>query len=108
VLCARKPEGLRAHPRKYVISLPSSLAQTAALDSHPYILEDGRQLPKVSGSHADGGEEVLGGMYAEGCRSIEESRITEQSGSTGRQVSAARVRSGPAGIVSKEPRIVPT
>jgi hypothetical protein len=44
----------------------SDLSQIASLGSHPYILEDGPQLPKEFGPHADPGGEVLEGMYAEG------------------------------------------
>jgi hypothetical protein len=59
------------------------LAQVAALGSHLYILEDGPELPKVAGSHADPGGEVLEGMYAEGRTSADQSRIRGQSGSAG-------------------------
>jgi hypothetical protein len=43
------------------------LPQTAALGSHPYVPEDG--------PHAEGGGEVLEGMYAEGCTSLRDARI---------------------------------
>jgi hypothetical protein len=39
-------------------------AQNAALGGHTYILEDGPELPKSSGPHADEGGEVLEGMNA--------------------------------------------
>jgi hypothetical protein len=38
-----------------------SLAQNVALSSHPYTLEDGPELPKVPGRHAEEGREVLEG-----------------------------------------------
>jgi hypothetical protein len=37
------------------------LAQVAALGSHAYVLEDGPELPKVSGPHAEEGGEILTG-----------------------------------------------
>jgi hypothetical protein len=43
--------------------------------SQTHILEDGPELPKSSGPHAEEGGEVLEGMYAQGCTTIEESRI---------------------------------
>jgi hypothetical protein len=66
-------------------------AQNAALGVHTCILEDG---PKEGG-------EVLEGMYTQGWTTIEESRIRGRSGMADSQVSAAEMRSGPAGIVSK-------
>jgi hypothetical protein len=54
------------------------------------------------------GDEVLEGMYAQGRTTIEESRIGGRSGRAGGQGLAAETRSGPAGIVSKDPRVVPT
>jgi hypothetical protein len=83
-------------------------AQNAALDSNTYIFEDGPELSKSSRPHGDEGGEVLEGMYRQGCTTIEESRIRGQPGRAGGQVSASETRSGPAGIVSKDPRIVPT
>jgi hypothetical protein len=73
-----------------------------------YILEDGLELLKSSGPHAEEGGEVLEGMYAQGCTTIEESRVRGRSGRAGGQVSTAEIRSGPAGIVSEDPRIGPT
>jgi hypothetical protein len=90
------------------------LAQIAARGSNPYVLEDGPELLKVPGQHAEVGGEVLEGMCADRCTNVEESRISGRSGMAGMagraggQVSAARVRSGPAGIISKDPRIGPT
>jgi hypothetical protein len=55
-----------------------------ALGSHPYVLENGPELPEIPGPHADVGGEVLEGMYAEGCTSLRDARITthtEQLGS---------------------------
>jgi hypothetical protein len=57
-----------------------SFGQTAALGSHTYILEDEPWLIAVSGPHADEGGEILEGMYAQGCTSIEDSRIRGGSG----------------------------
>jgi hypothetical protein len=59
------------------------LAQIAALGSHTYILEDGPELSRVPGSPADEGGAVLEWMYANGCTTIEESRILGQSGRAG-------------------------
>jgi hypothetical protein len=84
------------------------LAKIADLGSHPYVLEDGRELLKVPRPHTQVGGTVLEGMYTDVCTSIEESRISGRPGRTRCQVSAAGVRSGPAGIVSKDPRIVPS
>jgi hypothetical protein len=83
-------------------------AQNAALDAHTYVLEDGPELPKRLGPHVEEGGEILEGMYAQGCATIEESRMRGQSGRACGQDSAAGVRSGPAGIVSKDLRIVLT
>jgi hypothetical protein len=47
------------------------------------ILKDGPELPKVPGAHAEEGGEVLEGMYTEGCKSPEESKIRGGSGITG-------------------------
>jgi hypothetical protein len=76
--------------------------------SHLYTLKDGSELPKVPRRHAEEGGEVLEGMYSNGCMSMEESKISGQSGRARGHVSAAVVGSGPAGIVSKDPRIMPT
>jgi hypothetical protein len=85
-----------------------SFAQNAALGFHPYILEDGPELPKIPGPHKEEGGEVLEGMYAYSCTSIEESRISGQPGMAGGQVAVSMVRSGPARIVSKDLRTLPT
>jgi hypothetical protein len=53
----------------------TSFAQNASLSAYTYILEDGLELPKESGPHADIGGEVLEGMDAEGCSSLRNSRI---------------------------------
>jgi hypothetical protein len=78
------------------------------MGSHPYILEDRPELPKVPRPHVEEGGEVLEGMYANGYTSMEESRIPANSGKAEGHVSAAVVWSGPAGIVAKDPRTVPT
>jgi hypothetical protein len=80
------------------------LAQTSALGSYPYVLEDRPEIHKVSGPHAEEGSEILERMYAEVCTSLRDAKF---SGMAGGQVSGAEVRSGPGGIVSKDPWIVP-
>jgi hypothetical protein len=60
-----------------------SFAQNAALGAYTYILEDGPELPKSSGSHAEERGEILEGMYTQGCTMIEESRIRADSGRAG-------------------------
>jgi hypothetical protein len=45
-------------------------AKNAALGAHTYIVEDGPELPKSSGPHAEEGGEVLEGMYAQGRTTI--------------------------------------
>jgi hypothetical protein len=77
------------------------------LGSRPFVLEDGRELSVVAGPHAEEEWEVLEGMYADGCALIEESKISAHSGRERGQVSAAGVRLGPAGIVSKDLWTVP-
>jgi hypothetical protein len=49
--------------------------RTQHLGAHPLVLESCPEIRGESGTHADEGEETLQGMYAEGCSSIEESRI---------------------------------
>jgi hypothetical protein len=39
------------------------------------ILEDDPELPKVPGPHADVGEELLEGVFTEGCSSLRDSRV---------------------------------
>jgi hypothetical protein len=106
------------------------LAQTAALGSHPYVLEDGPELPKIPGRHADEGGEVLEVMYADGYTSIDQAGIQgisfpsdnedEEAMTYDQKRLLRRFRKGrrpgtvsgtsphPAGIVSKDPRVVPT
>jgi hypothetical protein len=52
------------------------LAEKAALSAHGYICEDGPELLREEGQEAaqEGGE-VLEGMYAPGCGSLEQARI---------------------------------
>jgi hypothetical protein len=71
--------------------------QNAALCAYADILEDGLELPNSSGPRAEEGGAVLDGMYAQGCMTMEESRIRGRPG-----------RAGPAGIVSKDGWIMPT
>jgi hypothetical protein len=61
----------------------NSFAQNAAPGSHTDILEDGPWLIAVSGPHTDEGGEILEGMYAQGCTTIEDSRIRGGSGRAG-------------------------
>jgi hypothetical protein len=91
-----------------IVAQWGQFTQNAALGAHTYILEDGTELPKSLGPHAEEGGEVLEGMYAQGRTTIEESRIRGRSGRAWGQVSAAETGSGPTGTVSKDPRIVPT
>jgi hypothetical protein len=51
-----------------------------------------------SGTHAEEGRQVLEGMYANDCTSIEESRIAGGSGKAGSQISEAGVRSRPGAL----------
>jgi hypothetical protein len=56
----------------------------AAIGAHSLVFEDGPEVPKVSGPHAEQGGETLEGMYADGCSSPRDSRIVERAGySTG-------------------------
>jgi hypothetical protein len=82
-------------------------AQNAAVGAHTCILDDGPEIPKSLGPHTEEGGEALEGMYAQGCTTIEDSRIRGRSGRAGGQVLAAETRSDPAGIVSKDLLIVP-
>jgi hypothetical protein len=59
------------------------VAQTAAMGSHPGILEDDSELPKTCDPHAEEGGEALEWMYAAGRTSLEESRISGRSGIAG-------------------------
>jgi hypothetical protein len=83
------------------------ILQNAELGAHTLICEDGPVLPKEPGPSAEKGGEVLEGTYAQSCTMMEGSEISERSGRAGGQISAAGVPSGPAGIVSKDPRTVP-
>jgi hypothetical protein len=60
-----------------------SYSRNAALGSHTYILKDGPCVPAESGPHAEEGGDILSGMYAQGCATIEDSRICRQSGRRG-------------------------
>jgi hypothetical protein len=67
-----------------VVGKWTRLAQRAAAGSHPYVIEDGPELPKIPGPHTDEGGEVLEGMYTDGCTSLRDTRII--SGRAGGQV----------------------
>jgi hypothetical protein len=56
-----------------------SFAQNPALVTHPYALEDGSELPKVTGPHAEEGGGVLEGVYADVCTSLENARTSGRS-----------------------------
>jgi hypothetical protein len=83
------------------------------LGTHQYVLEDGPELPKVPGTHAEKGGEVLEGIYTEDCTSIdnEDEEVTYDQARLLRRFRKGR-RPGtspdPAGIVSKDPRVAPT
>jgi hypothetical protein len=66
-------------------------AQNAAPGAHTYTFEEGPELPMSSGPGASEGGEVPEGIHAQGCTTIEESRIRGQSGRAGGQVSASGV-----------------
>jgi hypothetical protein len=40
-----------------------------------FILEDGPEIPKASGPHAQEGGEILKGIYAEDCTSLRDAKI---------------------------------
>jgi hypothetical protein len=84
------------------------LAENAALGAYTVICGDGPVLPKELGQQAEKGGEPLAEWSAQGGGTIEGSKISGGSGRAGGQVSAAGVRSSPAGIVSKDSRTVPT
>jgi hypothetical protein len=69
---------------------------------------DGPVLPKEASPHAEMGSEILERTYAQGYASVHESKISGRSGRAEGQISVAVVRSGPASIVSKDSRTVPT
>jgi hypothetical protein len=52
-------EALKAYP---AVTQGIQFAQIAALGSHLYILENGPELPRVPGPHAEDGGGVLEGM----------------------------------------------
>jgi hypothetical protein len=58
------------------------------------IREDGPWLLAVSGPHADEGGEILEGVYAQDCTSIEDSRIRGRSAMAGSRDTGSGV--GPA------------
>jgi hypothetical protein len=60
------------------------LAESAALSAHGFICEDGRELPREEGQEAaQEGRKVFflgGGMYAPGCKSLDQARIPANPG----------------------------
>jgi hypothetical protein len=80
------------------------LAQNAALDAHILILEDGPELHKVPGAHAEERGEILESMYTQGCSSLRDSKISRRERGLG---TVSGTSPDPAGIVSKDPRVVP-
>jgi hypothetical protein len=57
------------------------LAENAALSAHGFIREDGLELPKEEGQEAaQEDREVLEGMYAPGCESLDRASIPATSG----------------------------
>jgi hypothetical protein len=85
-----------------------SFAKNPALGAHTYILEDVPELPESSGSSTPEGGEVIEVMYAQGCTSIEESRIHGQSGRAEGLDTVSGVRPSPTCNVTRDPRTVPT
>jgi hypothetical protein len=83
-------------------------AKHAALGSHPYVQEDGPELPQTGEPHAVVGVEVLEGMLTDGCTSIEDSRVLANSRRAGGLGAVSGASPNPVGIVSKDPRVVPT
>jgi hypothetical protein len=69
------------------------------------ILEDGPELSKVPGPHAEEGNEIFKGMYTQGCSSLCDSEI---SGREGGLDTVSGISTDPAGFVSKDTRMVPT
>jgi hypothetical protein len=59
------------------------LAENAALSAHPFICEDGPEIPNAHGPYAEVGGQILERMYAQGCSSLQDSRIREVSGRAG-------------------------
>jgi hypothetical protein len=68
------------------------LAENAALSVHGFICEDGPELPKEKGQEtAQKGGETLGGMFAQGCESLEQARLQGNPGiGTGNQSAQER------------------
>jgi hypothetical protein len=54
------------------------LARNSALGPHALVLENGPELPKEPGPDAEEGGEVLHGVYAGSCATLEESRISRR------------------------------
>jgi hypothetical protein len=46
------------------------LAEDAALGAHPFIFDDGPELPEEPGLHAEAGDEALEEMYAKGRETV--------------------------------------
>jgi hypothetical protein len=57
------------------------LAENEVTGAHPLICENGPELPKETGPHAEDGGEVPEGMYSMGCTTMEDSKITGRPGS---------------------------
>jgi hypothetical protein len=73
------------------------------------ILEDGLELRKSYGPHAEEGGEILTGMYAQGCTTIEDSCIRGQSGRPGGIDAVSGVGSKvPALAMSTQGQYLPT
>jgi hypothetical protein len=78
----------------------------ASWEGRGSILEDGPELPKVPGPHADVRGMVLLNMDTEICASLRDSRIHQ--GRAGGLDTVSGTSPDPAGIVSKDPRVALT
>jgi hypothetical protein len=83
-----------------------TLTPNAALSAHTLIQEDGPKLPKAPGPQAEEGGEILEGVFAEGCESLQDATIYQ--GRAGGLGTVSGTSPDPAGIVSKDPRVAPT
>jgi hypothetical protein len=81
------------------------LAGNAAMSVPTFILEDGPVLRKEPGPHTKEGGEVLDGIYARNCSSLRDLRL---SGRAGGLHTVSVTTPAPAGIVSKDPQVMPT
>jgi hypothetical protein len=70
-----------ARKRDQRVDIWMLLPENVALSAHGFIFEDGPELPKEEGKEAaEEYEEVLTGMYAQGCESLDQARIPASPG----------------------------